>query len=100
MNADEVLKLIDAGFSADEIRGMKTGEEPAEPTPAPEEGATPGAEEVKEPTPEVKALTEEITKLREQIKSFQTDNIKKAKSGTAAVDDPVQKAIDGFLKEL
>lgn len=99
MNADEVLKLIDAGFSADEIRGMKT-DEPKEPTPAPEEGAIPGAEEVKEPTPEVKALTEEITKLREQIKSFQTDNIKKAKSGTAAVDDPVQKTIDGFLKEL
>lgn len=99
MNADEVLKLIDAGFSADEIRGMKTGGDP-EPAPDPEEGGTPGAEEVKEPTPEVKALTEEITKLREQIKSFQTDNIKKANSGTAAVDDPVQKAIDGFLKEL
>lgn len=102
MNAEEVLKLIDAGFSADEIRGMQQATpEPEKKEPENEPGAA-SDKQVPEPapSPEVTKLTEEISKLTDQIKTIQDANIKNANSGSSNVGDPVQDVIDSFLKEL
>ena len=100
MNQEEVLELIDAGFTADEIRAMKS--EPApEPEPAPAEGAAP-APEVKAPevSAEIQNLTEQIGKLNETVVKLQEANIKNARTGSPKVDDPVNEQINSFLKEL
>lgn len=105
MNGDEVLRLIDAGFTADEIRAMGKGSEEKQDPPAgddkkePEKGTPDKGGEVDKKS-EVDALTAEVSKLTETVKAMQEQNIKKANSGSASVDDPVKKAIDGFLKEL
>lgn len=100
MNAEEVLKLIDAGFSADEIRGMQQ----AAPEPDKEPGAGDPASDKQvfelTPNPEVTKLTEEISKLTDQIKTIQDANIKNASAGSSSVGDPVQETINSFLKEL
>lgn len=56
MNATEILKLIDAGFTADEIRGMIAPEPAPEPTPAP--APEPAPEPNPAPTPEDPAPAE------------------------------------------
>ncbi len=108
MNYEETLKLIDAGFSADEIRQMAAqGEESKEAPGSTDESSSEGTvHESKVETPvndEVKKLTEEITKLNETVKMLQDANIKKAKSGSTPKDvlaDPVKEQIDSFLKQL
>lgn len=109
MNYEQTLKLIEAGFTADEIRKMAE-----EGTQAPEE---PGAEGAKAPeehkpadgnpgkveqNPEVKALTAEVGKLTDAVKAMQADNIKNANTGDAkkGVADSVKEHMDAFLKEL
>lgn len=96
MNQEEVLKLIDAGFTADEIRAMKS--EPAPETPTPE---TP-APEVKAPevSAEIQSLTEQIGKLNETVVKLQEANIKNARTGSAKIDDPVNEQITKFIQEL
>ena len=100
MDYKETLKLIDAGFSADEIRQMAE-EKPAEEAPEAktEEAAAP---EVK--TPEVSAdiqnLTEQISKLNDTVVKLQEANIKNARTGSSKLGDPVQEQIESFIKEL
>ena len=102
MNQEEVLKLIDAGFTADEIRAMKTepaGEEP----PKEGEGAEPPKDtEVKQPevSSEIQNLTEQISKLNETVVKLQEANIKNARTGSAKTADPVNEQIEKFIKEL
>lgn len=101
MNQDEVLKLIDAGFTADEIRGMGTKPEAGEPAPegTPEPAPAP---EVKAPevSAEIQNLTEQISKLNETVVKLQEANIKNARTGSARVDDPVNEQITKFIQEL
>ena len=107
MNADETLRLLDAGFTAEEIRtmekeGAKDPEGKAEPDgkTEPEKGGAEG--ETVNASKEIEALTAEVTKLTETVKMLQEANIKNAGTGSApsAATDPVNKAIDDFLKEL
>lgn len=108
MNYEETLKLIDAGFSADEIRQMAAKGEEAKETPGSTDESSSESKvhesEVKTPVnDEVKKLTEEITKLNETVKMLQDANIKKAKSGSTpkdAIADPVKEQIDSFLAQL
>lgn len=89
MDYNDVLKLIDAGFSAEEIRGMiapevknETGPAPAEmpaatPTPTPAELPTEG------PAPDqdaqtLEALKDTINELSGTIKELQRDNARGA----------------------
>lgn len=107
MNYEETLRLIEAGFTADEIRQMANPETPAEPgadkkTP-PEEGADKktSPEEGNQVSADVNKLTEEVTKLHETVKMLQEANIKNARTGSpASANDPVMEQINGFLKEL
>ena len=107
MNYEETLKLIDAGFTADEIRKMAE-----EGTPGPQDkpgtaeelgaGSAEHAGKVEpEVSEEVKALSAEIAKLNETVKLMQAENVKNARTGSAqGAPDPVKEHIDAFLKEL
>ena len=105
MNYEETLKLIDAGFSADEIRQMAAAEkEKPEEKPPMEQSAGSTEHESEVKTPEVSAeiqnLTEQISKLNETVVKLQEANIKNARSGSAKVVDPVNEQIEKFIKEL
>ena len=107
MNFEETLKLIDAGFSADEIRKMAeegTADTETKTDPGNEPGAGSAEHESKvepEPSEEVKALSAEIAKLTETVKLMQAENVKNARTGSAqGAPDPVKEHIDAFLKEL
>ena len=107
MNFEETLKLIDAGFSADEIRKMAeegTTDTETKTDPRNEPGAGSSEHETKvepEVSEEVKALSAEIKKLNETVKLMQAENIKNARTGSdKGAPDPVQEHIDAFLKEL
>ena len=110
MNYEETLKLIDAGFSADEIRQMAATDELSKENPgaSDESGKESQVHEseiktVPAESPEVIKLTEEIKKLNETVKMLQEGNIKNARSGSSpksAIDDPVKEQIDSFLKQL
>ena len=105
MNIEETLRLIDAGFTSDEIRAM-AAEKEAEPETK-GTGSEPGKEnEVHEskvdsaPSEEMKKLTDEITRLTETVSKLQDANLKNAKTGSPSVGDPVKEQIDSFLKTL
>lgn len=73
MTTDQVLKLIEAGFTAEEIRGM---EKPADPEPEtqPEPEQEPEPEPEKEPEPE----TESKPLTAEDVKQIVADAMKAA----------------------
>ena len=102
MNHEEVLKLIDAGFSADEIRQMAE-EKPEEGKPEegkPEEGTQAPEGKAPEGSADIQSLTEQIGKLNETVIKLQEANIKNARSGSAKTTDPVNEQIEKFIKEL
>ena len=107
MNIEDTLRLIDAGFTSDEIRAMaaKEAETPeGEGTAAEsgEKGSVHESEVKTQPSEEVQKLTAEITKLTETVKALQESNIKNAGAGSegAKIPDPVSEQIDSFLKQL
>lgn len=85
MNGEEVLKLIDAGFTADEIRKMsETKEEPSKDTdePAPK-GEESGEENTTTVTPDINtdfmdSIKKSVEDISKQVKALQESNIKKA----------------------
>ena len=100
MTYEETLKLIDAGFTADEIRKMESapaGEAAGEPDKKKSEEAA-GEPDKKDDI--VAKLTAEITKLNETVSKMQETNLKNAKSGASSVGDPVKEQIDSFLQTL
>lgn len=110
MNGEEVLKLIDAGFTADEIRGMAKKTEEPETGSGEEQVQGTGAEqspegsvhagEIAEAKSIIEDLTGEVTKLTETVRAIQEANIKNARSGSASAGDPVADQIQKFVSEL
>lgn len=88
MTSDEVLKLIDAGFTADEIRKMSSpvGAPPDEETAPVEQ--TPLVEETKETTPIEKSdintdfmdsIKKTVEEINTKVKALQDANVKTAR---------------------
>ncbi len=116
MNADEILKLIDAGFTADEIRKMspaaasdpkpETDPAPAPtPSPAPEQAAPeqPVVPEQK-PEPAPNPGPDPLDSIRQQIAGLTTVVEKMSKSIIMPTMDDVQPLgvediISKFFKE-
>ena len=88
MNGEEVLKLIDAGFTADEIRKMsETKEEPSKDTDEPAPKGEESGEENTPPTGSVStdintdfmdSIKKSVEDISKQVKALQDNNIKKA----------------------
>lgn len=102
MDYKETLKLIEAGFTADEIRKMaeETPEDEKAPEDKKEPEGTPDEKKAPEVSNEMQALSEEIAKLNDTVSKMQEMNIKNARTGSPKAGDPVQEQINSFLKEL
>lgn len=83
MKVEQVIRLLDAGYSRDEITAMETGEalpevKPTEPVnPIPE---SPKTSETQTTDPESDGLTKRLDSIEESIqkmiKTFQSNNLK------------------------
>lgn len=106
MNANEILKLIDAGFTADEIRGMMAPAPSADPAPAPAADTTPTAADPEpaaaDPEPVQPGLTQDqalaavLNRMNDTLNRIQASNII---HDTASSVDREQTA-DDILQEL
>lgn len=102
MDLNETLKLIDAGFTADEIRALEAEQQAGAEKPAENETpAATGAVEGDAGTSEMKELTDTVKKLSETVTKMQEENIKNARTGSADVHaDPIKKQMDDFISKL
>lgn len=99
LNGEEVLAMITAGFTADEIRGYMKPEpapEPEEPSPEPEEPSP-------EPVPEFVGR-EEFENLKESItqltKTIQANNILHASKETPPRQLTADEAADAAIRQF
>ena len=102
MTANEVLKLIDSGFTADEIRAMgteapDTQTQPDVPVDQPKEG-----EDKKDVTTDanLSELTDSIKELKDTVKEMQAANIDKARGGKSDFEKSIQDRIKSFTDTL
>ena len=104
MTSDEVLKLIDAGFTAEEIRGMSAGQSEQKAAQEQNKGTEQSADgathegEIKI-DPQMEALNNTVKSLNETVKAMQDANLKNARSESSATDS-VNNTINDFLKSL
>lgn len=101
MNIDGIFKLIDAGFTADDIKKMYD-----EPQEAPKEEA-PKEEAPKEEAPKdnaieqyLKDLDSRLNKVLETVGQIQTDNIDKADSGEPEPTPTIEELVANFTKDM
>ena len=92
MTVQEIFKLLDAGFTAAEIRAMNP-DEPQDPAPAadpkPDEKPAPAAEPAADPAPEARASSSQP----ESSDPDPLDTIKQQIQGLTDVVDKMSKAI-------
>ena len=105
MTFEEIMKLVEAGYKADEIRALAAEQEAGAEKPA--ENETPAAtgavegETATEVSPDIKELNETIKKLSDTVSKMQEENIKNARTGSADVHaDPIKKTMDEFISRL
>lgn len=72
MQLDDVLKLINAGFTADEVRAMGAGEAVPDPAETPEEKQSADAAPVADEAPQ-----EEPQTAPEQVQPMTAENVRK-----------------------
>lgn len=103
MKSEEVLKLIEAGFTADEIRSMQDNKEESAGDASPAENSSTSEETKVEKAHEenndpVKDLGDAVKTLNDTVKAIQENNIKNAHSESPM--DSVNKNINDFLNSL
>lgn len=92
MKASEVLKLIDQGFTADEIRAMEGAGDP-EPKKDPEPAKKTAAEQFTELFTGLTAKVDQLTK------AVQASNTRLASGGAAPEPETVEDIINGLFAE-
>ena len=106
MDNAQILKLVEAGFTADEIRKMETvspeTEIKTEIIPDEQSEKNPPHEsEVKTNDNEVLSqLTSTVAELSKTVKELQTNNINDAKGSAPSTGDKIKEVMDSFIKEL
>lgn len=117
MDNETILKLVNAGFTKEEITKMDAGTEnkPEENKPAGDgagedvskgnadagaEQSAAGSEHESEITNTIKALTETVAGLSATVKAMQDANIKGASTPSANTGDELKNTIDSFIKTL
>ena len=106
MNYSEVKALLEAGFNADEIRGMLNPQNPQDnPQPDPESTPQPDPEPTPEPAPEqapesdnrFNQLNETMTKI---LKAIQGNNLQNnsIKTLDADIDTQVDKIMGSLIR--
>ena len=112
MTANEIIKLLDAGYTKDEISAMLVNQEqlpadqqpeqPGDQQPEPEQPEAP-ADNIDSVNAEVSALRDELTSTRQQlaqlVKQMQSNNLKTA-SVNILPDSDLEKKTDEAMAEL
>ena len=114
MNIDDVLKLVNAGYTREEIDkmtqnpgndpGQNPGSDPGQ-NPGSDPGQNPGSDPGQNPgsDPELSQLRQELTQtqtaLQNLVKQMQSNNLKTA-SVNIPPDDDLEKKTDAALAEL
>lgn len=109
MDGEQVIKLIDAGFTAEEIRTMLAGTEGNAGAGAAEETKAGGSNETKEQKAEVggtapesevnKDLTKAVADIQASLKAIQEQNLKNAKTEGSGKSD-INAVMKSFLDTL
>lgn len=110
MKTKDILALLDAGYTKEEIEAMEAGEDPAEETQEESQGTD---EETEEPAgaspdqPDIGAINEfknvvsemqsTIGAIQTTLKAIQSQNAKAADSGAPAAANTAEKAIKDFF---
>ena len=107
MNGEEVLKLIDAGFTAEEVRKMQT--ETAEPPAQSGEPQTAEVHEDSDVTPDDKSkdintdfmdsITKAVSDLTDKVKAIQESNVKGAREPERK-DLSTDEVIKSFIESM
>ena len=104
MDNEQIFKLIEAGFTAEEIRGMAAkADTEAEGSVQPEQGAGSATHEGEvnpNQSDEIRELKAAILEINNTVKAIQDTNIKKAESTSASLPDQIQSHIESFIKEF
>ena len=106
MDNEKVFKLIDAGFTAEEIRkmGFQTEGAESEGSVQPEQGAEPATHEGEivnpNPSDEIRELKAAILEINNTVKAIQDTNIRKAESTSESLPDQIKSHIDSFINEF
>ena len=114
MTVDEIIKLLDAGYTKDEISAMVVNQEPqqfpadqqpeqpGDQQPEPEQPEAP-ADNIDSVNAEVTALRDELTSTRQQlaqlVKQMQSNNLKTASVNILPESD-LEKKTDDAMAEL
>ena len=111
MTTSEIIKLLDAGYTKDEISAMDNQEQlPADPQPEQPGEQQPEPEQPEEPADntdsvkaEVSALRDELSNTQKQlaqlVKQMQSNNLKTA-SVNILPDSDLEKKTDEAMAEL
>lgn len=106
MDNEQIFKLIEAGFTAEEIRGMSANADQTEGkgegsvSTEQSQGSATHEGEVVNPSDEIRELKAAILEVNNTVKAIQEANIKKAESSGSSVPDQIKEHIDSFLKEF
>ena len=95
MNVDQLLKLVDAGFTKEEIMGFSAGQAPGN---APEPANAPTQEPATVPTQEPKPA-DDMTAVLAAIKAT-NDNITKLALMQGVKNIPTQETADDILPQF
>lgn len=113
MDIETITKLIDAGYTKEEIEKLQSGgDASAVQTPnengsgstepeEPKEQSTPNqAHDSKVTEDMLKTLTDTVAGLQETVKALQQQNAKNADSKGTKPADPIKDTIDSFINTL
>lgn len=105
MDNGQILKLVEAGFTAEEIRKMdtETGADQGKTDPEPKTPETPNEVQTGEITDNSEVLTQltnTVAELSKTVKELQAGNIDKAKGSAPSTGDKIKDVMDSFIKEL
>ena len=102
MNIDGIFKLIDAGFTADDIKKMYDEPKDEPPKDEPPKDEPPKGEESKPIDIGVytKPLEDKINELVATVAKLQTDNIDGAQGGTPTPPPSIEEMVSNFTKDM
>ena len=105
MDLESTLKLINAGYTKDEIAAMEAGttkqEPPKQETEQPKQEPPKDTANVNgDVAATINALTETVNGLNATVKAMQEANAKAASVQNNNTNDPIKAAMDSFLQSL
>lgn len=113
MDIETITKLIDAGYTKEEIEKLhdagdaatvqtpnEDGSSGAEPEEPKEQSAADPAHDSAVTEEMLKTLTDTVKGLQDTVKALQQQNAKTADSKSSNITDPIKETIDSFINTL